>query len=214
LEIVSDLDVPDDKKVKALKMLNHTIAVTGHGQIHDIFNEVLPKVTEAEVVKTLVWKTAHYTFLNPLQFGAILAGGLEEDVQKLHEYSMNAGLAFQLTDDIIGTFGDEAKTGKSATDDLREGKMTLLVAHALEHATPEQAQTLRAIVGNPGLTPADHQKAKQILEDTGAVTFVRKLATKHAELAQMALAKTPPHWSAQHVEFLRELAMYVAGRKS
>ncbi len=81
-------------------------------------------------LKVARYKSAGYTVQRPLQLGAALAGAGPARPRGLHRIGLPLGEAFQLRDDVLGVFGDPAVTGKSADDDLREGKQTLLVALA------------------------------------------------------------------------------------
>lgn len=206
------LAVPAEVKLEALNNLQDNLVTTVHGQIHDVFNEALQDVAEAEVRDVLSWKTAYYTFLNPLNFGIILNGGSPADCQRLLDYSLHAGLSFQITDDIIGMFGDERNSGKSAEDDLKEGKVTLLIARALGHATPAEKQLLVANLGNRQLTVDDYRQCRQIIEDSGALHYARGLAESHAAKAVAALDELPSGWSRESIGFLEGLAGYITHR--
>ena len=80
------------------------------------------------------YKSAGYTVQRPLQLGAAIAGAGPEVTEACTAIGLPLGEAFQLRDDVLGVFGDPAVTGKSADDDLREGKQTLLIALAEERA--------------------------------------------------------------------------------
>ena len=84
-------------------------------------------------------KTGSYTVRGPLRLGAILAGATHEAHEALVRFAAPLGIAFQLRDDLLGTFGDPKETGKPAGNDVRVGKHTALVA---ELANDEEAQTI------------------------------------------------------------------------
>lgn len=214
MEEITNIDLPDSAKVAILRIVNRTLRITDQGQINDIFNEATRDVDEIQVERTLTWKTASYSVIGPLQMGAVAAGVPEEDLQCLEEYGSNAGLAFQIADDILGTFGSEAESGKSVTDDLREGKMTVLVARALRQANPSQRKTLLAYVGKPDLTAQEFEACQAIIIGTGALDYARELARSKAELATAALQKAPSAWRADRLEFLHSLATFVIDRRA
>ena len=91
-------------------------------------------------------KTAAYSFEAPLQAGAVLAGASTETVAGLGEVGHSMGIAYQIADDLLGVFGHPSSTGKSTLGDLREGKMTVLTAHA---STQPQWPAISEQLGNP-----------------------------------------------------------------
>ena len=84
--------------------------------------------------RVVEYKAARYTVQRPCQIGAAIGGGDDELYFALGAYGSPLGRAFQFRDDLLGVFGDPKVTGKPAGDDLREGKRTVLVAHAYAHA--------------------------------------------------------------------------------
>ncbi|MEK7167946.1 MAG: polyprenyl synthetase family protein, partial [Patescibacteria group bacterium] len=103
---------------KAAAKLLRTAINTGYGQALDISLEKIPDMDESDPIAVYKTKTALYTYENPLVIGAILAGLDQEILDILHDYAMDAGVAFQIQDDILGVFGDSQKTGKSDNSDL------------------------------------------------------------------------------------------------
>ena len=87
-----------------------------------------------EANRVVEYKSARYTVQRPSQIGAALGGGDDQLYYALGAYGSPLGRAFQFRDDLLGVFGDPQLTGKPAGDDLREGKRTVLVAHAFAHA--------------------------------------------------------------------------------
>jgi geranylgeranyl pyrophosphate synthase len=151
--------------------------------------------TEAEVLHIYRSKTASYSFQLPLQLGALLAGAGVAETAKLATLADALGIAFQLQDDILGTFGDEAVTGKSNMSDLREGRRTLLIVKALELASAEARIQLRAVLGNKAATSKELQVAKTAIVDSGARDYVQHLAADYLQQAAAALDATDlsPH---------------------
>lgn len=212
--IVANLDAPEDLRLKALSILNQTIIVTAHGQTNDIMNEVNGVVTMEDVDNVLEWKTAHYTFLNPLTFGMVLAGADCAATDAVRDYCLNAGRAFQITDDILGTFGTEFESGKSPMDDIKEGKRTLLTLYALDHADSADKNFLIQMLGNRELTQSEFRRCKDILQDTGALSFATKEAEKCVQTAVTSLRSQKIEWDKESVDFLVGLAQYLVNRQS
>lgn len=209
--IILGLDVPATVKVAALENVNKCFVVTAHGQTMDIFVEAQESASDQDAQNILLWKTAYYTFINPLQMGAILAQSSSNQIEALTEYGKLAGKVFQITDDIIGTFGEEAKTGKSQIDDIKEGKRTILVLEALRNAPEADAYFLNACLGNQKITQADFERCQKIIQDTGALKSAQNLAKISADKAIQTLSSLPPSDSKL---FFESLTKYLLVRES
>lgn len=204
--LLAGLSVDPELKIKVLGIVNHTMLVTAHGQTTDIMNESTPSVSAEDVEHALEWKTAHYTILNPLCVGMVLAGAGCEDTDAIRSYALHTGRAFQITDDIIGVFGDDAQTGKSSMDDIREGKQTVLTVYALEHATAADRDFLKQCLGDIQLTRSDFERAKDIIRSTGALEFATGEAQDSVGKAVKTLGIQGHRWSKDGTIFLRGLA--------
>lgn len=212
--ILANLEAEPERKLSVLSILNHTMLITAHGQTNDIMNEVVAEVSSEDIERVLEWKTAHYTFLNPLHVGMVLAGADCPTTTAITDYAMNTGVAFQITDDLLGTFGSEFESGKSPMDDTREGKRTLIVAHALEHTTNGNKNFILQMLGNDSITPAQFERYKAVLTEAGSVQYAQDEAKRHVELALSSLDKEAHRWSKDGVQFLRALANYLLDRKA
>lgn len=207
------LPVVDGVARHALVSLHKNIEVTGLGQMNDMYNEATSEaLDEAAIERALTQKSAYYTFVNPLELGACLAGRemLDENVQ---DYAVNIGCAFQITDDLIGTFGTDTETGKSTNDDIREGKMTLIAQYALMQTSDVDHRTLRAILGDGSATDAACDEARRLMLASGARDYAVTRAQSYAAKARAALAgqtMSDKLFSA----FLDQLIDYVTTRQS
>ncbi|MGY5766119.1 polyprenyl synthetase family protein [Brachybacterium sp. DNPG3] len=123
-------------------------------------------------------KTADYSFRLPLHAAALLADAPTATIDALEEIGGLLGIGFQLHDDLLGMFGDERRTGKSALGDLREGKRTALIAHA---ATTPAWSELRPMLGRTDLGPAQARRARDLLVETGSRAWVEDLALWHLD---------------------------------
>lgn len=157
------------------------------------------------------YKSAKYTIERPLHLGAALAGAAPALVSAYSSYGLPLGEAFQLRDDVLGVFGDPAETGKPAGDDLREGKRTVLVAAALDVATPAQAAVVRRLLGDPALDVDGVDDLRSVLVDTGALDRVEALVDERTDAALTALASAPVEEEAR--EALGDLAAAATRRR-
>jgi geranylgeranyl diphosphate synthase type I len=174
------------------------------GQYLDLLEQVRGDNTVESALRVARFKSAKYTIVEPLHLGAALAGAGTEVFAAYTAYGMPLGEAFQLRDDVLGVFGDPDVTGKPAGDDLREGKRTVLVAMALETATPDQATSVRRHLGDPQLDEAGVEALRTVLRATGAVSRVEDLIERRTSQALTALEQAPIVPAAADV--LRELA--------
>lgn len=138
------------------------------------------------------YKSAQYSVCHPLLVGA-LAAGLEPGSpthDALQDYGLALGEAFQLRDDVLGVYGDPEHTGKPAGDDLREGKHTALIAHALELAEAPDAEFLAASLGDPDLDDDSIEVCRRILTSSGALDRTEEMIQAGADTALAALERT------------------------
>jgi geranylgeranyl diphosphate synthase, type I len=137
------------------------------------------------------YKSAGYTVQRPLQLGAAIAGADAGVVEAYTAIGLPLGEAFQLRDDVLGVFGDPAVTGKSADDDLREGKQTLLIALAEQEADEAGRRLLDDCLGNADCSPEQFDALRRLLETTGALARVEERIAERTELARAAIAAAP-----------------------
>jgi geranylgeranyl diphosphate synthase type I len=137
------------------------------------------------------FKSAGYTVQRPLQLGAAVAGGRPEVREAFSRIGLALGEAFQLRDDVLGVFGDPAVTGKSADDDLREGKRTLLVELAEERADRAGRRLLRESLGNPAAGPDELDALRRLMETTGALARVEHRIAERTTAARAEIGRAP-----------------------
>ncbi|WP_382308865.1 polyprenyl synthetase family protein [Herbiconiux sp. UC225_62] len=198
-------------------LLDEAMFVSAAGELYDVDFALrsgttgpagaddLPTVDDILEMERL--KTAVYSFETPLQAGAVLAGASPAAIAALGTFGRNIGIAYQIVDDLLGVFGDERDTGKTTLGDLREGKRTVLLAHAA--GRPEWAE-VADLVGSPELTPEQAQRIRSVLEQTGSRGFTEALARDFANRAWEALVD-PALPDAAREEF-RPVVASVLGR--
>ena len=170
---------------RAMPMMEAVLTEVTTGQFLDILAQARPALDVRsapeevlrQVDRVLEYKTARYTVVRPLQLGAALAGVGPDVLEALGRYGSAVGRAFQLRDDILGAYGDERVTGKPAGGDLREGKLTALLAHALRLAAPAAADELAGLVGRADLSDHELGVAQDIIAASGALAVVEQEIT-------------------------------------
>jgi geranylgeranyl diphosphate synthase type I len=150
---------------------------------------ILPNIEVAidDASRVVEYKAARYTVQRPCQIGAALGGGDDKVYFALAAYGSPLGRAFQFRDDLLGVFGDTKLTGKPAGDDLREGKRTVLVAHAFAHASEAGRALLMRRLGDPTLDAEGVAALQQVLEESGARHAVEAMIAEGYERAMLAL---------------------------
>ncbi len=180
------------------------------GQYLDLLGQFSRSTSVRAALRVMTYKTAKYTIERPLQLGAALAAGTAEIAgaddpaaafrnarsatgieATCTEYGIPLGIAFQLRDDVLGVFGDPARTGKPVSGDISEGKRTVLVALARERASASQARILDRYLGDRGLTEAAAAQVKAVLADTGAAAECEALIGASVKEAVAALDGAP-----------------------
>jgi geranylgeranyl diphosphate synthase, type I len=201
--LLAGLNVDAELIRKVLGIVNLTLVITSHGQNLDLMIERrtgLP--TDTELANLMQWKTAEYTFLNPLCVGMVLAGAGCEDTNAIREYALHAGQAFQVANDIQGIFGTTAANGKDVREDIREGKRTVLTVHSLRHAAAPDKEFLAEMLGNPDLSEAEFEHCRAIIRDSGSLEYAEHIRNAYIQAARAALQAVDRPWNAAYVQFL------------
>jgi geranylgeranyl pyrophosphate synthase len=201
-------------KVEAVRLQQELIVNLAGGELLDV---LLPTLSESELTpKRLLavsqFKTATYSFQSPLQIGAILAGATEAQVNAISPYAVASGVAFQLTDDVLGIFGENDKTGKSNLSDIREGKRTILVYEALLCASADDITTLNNVLGSSEATQADLIEVRAIMVRTGAFESAERRIAEYIDMAQRSLGATT--LTVEVKSALAEIVTGLMGRES
>jgi geranylgeranyl diphosphate synthase, type I len=184
------------------------------GQYLDLLGQAAGDGTVASALRVIRYKSAKYTVERPLQLGAVLAGPPDGTGPALESacrgYGLPVGVAFQIRDDVLGVFGDPARTGKPASDDLREGKRTVLVAIARERASAAQRELLDRRIGDPRLDEAGAAEVRSILTGTGALAECELMIESSVADALAALEDAPITGAAKLA--LADLAVIATAR--
>lgn len=186
IRTVATCGAPGRLTHRLLDLFDAALHTTAAGELADVLLSLEPGPPSlAESLTMEEQKTGAYSFALPLQAGALLAGADEGTVERLGEAGRQLGVAFQLVDDLLGVFGDPARTGKSASNDLRTRKQTPLLVHA--RSTPEW-ERISAYVGRD-LTERGLDEARRLLTDSGSRRFVEELAAAHLTAARAVVAE-------------------------
>ncbi len=197
---------PDQMKAMALREFALACEQCFKGELLDVILERQEVVDENEFFRMVDLKTGSYTTCLPLVLGGIF-GGLK-DVEALRGCGKLIGRTFQITDDILGTFGDNKKTGKPTSSDIRQGKKTLLVIYVLKNGGVKERKFLKSKLGNE-VSEDDMERIRHIMMDCGAVDYSLKKIEYYTELARESLFSFP----LKHKDFLLQFIDYLKERK-
>jgi geranylgeranyl diphosphate synthase type I len=137
--------------------------------------------------RVVEYKSARYTVQRPCQIGAALGGGDDQLYYALGAYGSPLGRAFQFRDDLLGVFGNAKVTGKPAGDDLREGKRTVLVAHAFARTNAAGRKLLVDRLGDPDLDAGGVAAVREVITASGARAAVEEMIEQGYARALAAL---------------------------
>jgi geranylgeranyl diphosphate synthase type I len=178
------------------------------GQVLDISYPNSSEVSEEEYIFMVGGKTSAL-FKACAEVGAIVGGGDHGQVERIGSFAYDAGIAFQIVDDILGATADEEKLGKPVGSDLREGKKTLFVIHALENASEEGKAAILKVLGSENASISDVEAANKILLESGSIEYANETAKKYYERAKEMLDYFP---ESEAKADLLELAEYFMSR--
>ena len=213
-EMLMDCGFESDRVIRAMEKLLRGITNTAWGQGYDVTLEAFTHWTQEDVLVLHRAKTAVYTYENPLFAGTFLAV-LPDGVRNiLKDYSRDGGIAFQLQDDILGVYGDPAKTGKSADSDLKQGKCTLLVLKVFEEGTEQQKTAVRRVWGKRDAGREELDAAKVAIKDSGSYEYSKNLAMGYAAKAAKTAEKLRElKLNPEAIDYIQGIAEYMTERE-
>ncbi|MEN1956376.1 polyprenyl synthetase family protein [Luteimonas changyuni] len=170
--------------MRVQEILADTTNRIAEGEVLQLLHVRNPDVDEAAYLRVIERKTA-ILFAAATRLGALLAGADDEVQQRLHDFGLNLGIAFQIADDVLDYSADEAALGKHLGDDLAEGKMTLPLIHAMAHAGDDLRARLRTIVEEGDVDALD--EAIGAIRASGGLEYSIGRAREYAALAEAAL---------------------------
>ncbi len=145
--------------------------------------EKLGKSISREEHLDLIFRKTACLFATCMHLGGILAGVSEEQQQLLRSYGRNIGMAFQIVDDVLDLTASEEILGKPVASDLREGKATLAVIHAMERCTPAEKSKIESVLHDRAFNGVTHSDILEILLKYDSLTAANTEATAYADAA-------------------------------
>ena len=139
----------------------------------------------------LIFRKTACLFSVSMRMGAILGGATAEQEENLAQYGRNLGMAFQIVDDALDLTASEDVLGKPVASDLREGKVTMAVIHALQRCTPAERKLIETVVRERVFEGVTHGEVLAVLNRHGSLEAAYARAMQYAELARNAICTFP-----------------------
>jgi len=188
-QIITESKLSANATTKLVSRLSKACVDVCEGQLLDVKMAEEKKIpTQAEYITMISKKTAAL-FDVSCAMGAICATNKSNDILNLSSFGRNLGIAFQITDDLIGVMGDPKVTKKPVGNDLREGKKSLPILMAIKLAKGKNKKIILKAFGNSKVTRNDLNKAIGVIRSLGIEENVRKQALKYADKAEKSLTK-------------------------
>lgn len=194
-------------------------------KILDVLIELTQQMVEGELLQMeklgkcisldehfdLIYRKTACLFSVSMRLGAVLGKATQEQEDRLGEYGRNLGLAFQIVDDVLDLTASEQVLGKPVASDLREGKVTMAVIHALERCTPQERQLVETVLEERAFISVKHEQILEMLTRYESIQYAYNQAAKHAEIACLAICSFPDSEVKRALLFAPE---YVVERSS
>ncbi|MCS7286626.1 MAG: polyprenyl synthetase family protein [Anaerolineae bacterium] len=197
--------VPKEKFRECCQILIDACLMLTEGQFLDLTFEKKERVVLEEYMEMIRRKTAALIAASA-QIGATIATDERRIVERFRSFGENLGMAFQVQDDILGLWGDEAVTGKPVADDLRQRKKTLPIIYAMEK-DPRLLSLMAQVKWGEG----EVAEALEIINRSGAKEFAQAQAFSFYEKALEELAGLGQ--DSEAMQALRDLASFMVGRE-
>ena len=186
-EVFFEAEVPERALLDGFRRFTRMREEVMAGQFLDLHAATV-RSSDRELALTVAsLKSGRYSVARPLEIGAALAGAPDQLLADLRAVGEPLGRAFQIRDDLLGTFGEEATTGKSSWSDLAEGKRTLLVTEAAAALDERGRAELEAGLGDADLDEIGAARLRSLIEVSGARGRAEAYVERSVEEALRAL---------------------------
>lgn len=199
--------VAEDGDVKILKCITEATGNTTEGEVLEVTKSRDLQLDESEYFKIIEYKTGMLMGC-ATQVGAILAGAPTKIERSLKEFGMNLGISFQLADDVLDYVSVEEEFGKEKGVDLKEGKITLPLLHALSRCDEKEREIIQQ--GTISATTDDFLKVLDVLKKYKSIEYTLGLAQEKLQKTQAYLHSLPDN---PYTDALYKITDYVTQRR-
>ena len=189
-QLLSDLEANPEIKNRILLYSAQAVVSTAVAQMQDVsFGRGGPPPDEAAILELYRCKTGRYSFTLPFVCGAVLASQGGDGLKLLESIGDELGLLFQIRDDELGLFGDEAATGKAAGSDVREGKRTLHMLYLMEVLSQKEIGWLEGLMGPSRLSHDSLDRLRSIIKERGIRNRIQRMLHLRSEAIGMNIER-------------------------
>jgi octaprenyl-diphosphate synthase len=189
------------------KVVAETAVCVCEGELRQVAQKRNWQLSEAEYISIITDKSAAF-FGGCCRTGALLSHASSDEVESLSRYGLNAGIAFQIEDDLLDIAGDEFETGKTSQRDVTKSKLTLAIIHLLGAVDASARADVHALLDDPGQS-AD--ELRRMLDRHGSIEYAHRCARRYVDQAIEALAVIP---DSDERDALIDAARFMADRKA
>jgi octaprenyl-diphosphate synthase len=179
-----------ERHFKILEILTDVTRKMIEGELIQLTFNGRADITEEQHLEISMRKTA-FLFSACCQIGGILGGADEDGQERLRQYGLNVGIAFQMVDDVLDFTSNESTLGKPVGSDLKEGKLTLPLIYLMREAKPQHREIVGAALRDNGFGAVRKEAILDLLRDYGTVERVLVKAQAYAAQAKEHLAVFP-----------------------
>lgn len=195
---------------KIVRLLAELTEEMSQGEVQQLTRKGDTGLTAGEYFEVIRRKTA-VLFQTACRVSAVLADAPEAGESALATYGLHLGMAFQIADDLLDYTADTPALGKEIGADLREGKLTLPLIHALSRAAPSDREWMIGVVRNPAFTSVEFHRLCDLLRRLGSIRHAEETAEAHIGRAKAELAIFPP---SAALDTLHDIADYALHRSA
>ncbi len=212
-EMVLAAAVTPTTRVRLMEKLEEMLAVTHYGQMLDVLIGEQRFATVKRIREVYRSKTARYTAIGPLQFGAMAAGATKKDLATLQDFGEPFGIAFQMLNDLHGLFPGGDQLDNTGTSDIAEGKKTLLFAYAMQKLHGKPRAELARLLASRSASQATLRRIRVLVRQSSALALCRHEADLLIAKSFHALTNHAG-FATKEVLLLQELVRFVVRKLS
>ncbi len=197
-------------QIRVIEAIGEFAEDLSEGELFQLANKGRLDLSESEYAEVIRRKTAAL-IRGACRIGAMIAMASDNVIAALSDYGLHLGMAFQMADDLLDYISETDILGKEIGADLREGKLTLPVIHALSKATPDDRKKMETIIKKTDFSEPEFQTLLSLLNTYDGISYTKTLAKKHITKAKHALDIFP---ASETKDLLYMLADFTLERKA